>query len=74
VIDNSLLSADLANNKAVGSADVKDGSLNDDDVGQGAFIDFPTFHRHRPVARVHRLAGHRDRRAFRPPAADDGVV
>jgi len=40
VIDNSLLSADLANNKAVKSADVANGQLNDEDVGQGTFVNF----------------------------------
>jgi hypothetical protein len=40
VIDNSLLSADLANNQAVKSADVANGQLNDEDVGQGTFVNF----------------------------------
>jgi hypothetical protein len=40
VIDNSLLSADLKNNQAVRSADVADGTLNDDDIAQGTFVNF----------------------------------
>jgi hypothetical protein len=40
VIDNSLGSVDLKNNAAVQSADVRNGTLNDEDVGQGTFVNF----------------------------------
>ena len=42
VIDNSLQSADLRNNQAVQTADVRNGSLNDEDVGERSSTSRPS--------------------------------
>jgi len=40
VIDNSLASVDLKNNAAVQTADVRDGSLNDEDIAKTTLVNF----------------------------------